>query len=316
LLVVLGDLGRRGIPAVAFKGPMLALMSGDLSSRAFGDLDVLVRSRDVVAAHQTLVERDYRIQPPFALHAQVEYVAHLTGWYLEHYLRSRSEHHFSRWRDRSLIDLHLAFADPSMRVPLGAEDVLARAERIAVDGHSVRVPAPDDLVLILAVNAAKDCWTRLQHLRDVAVLMRSRPDLDWPTVWRRARQFGLRRILEVTLQLVDELLETRPSGQWQPESIRARTLARRAIQDLSRGRQQPANLSVRYAWWMTMCRERARDRAWYYLHLLLVPGVSDWMCLPLHPRLFFLYAFVRPVRLALAHATPVRHLLPARRSSI
>ena len=60
-LVRLTDrLSEAGVPAVAFKGPVLALkLHGDLSLRQFNDLDLLVRPQDVGPAAQVLIGENH-----------------------------------------------------------------------------------------------------------------------------------------------------------------------------------------------------------------------------------------------------------------
>ena len=302
LVEVIDELERRGIRVMPFKGPVLAAaVYGGLELRPFGDLDVLVTPRDVVAASEALVARGYRLDPPFSRPAQVAYVAGLTGPRLADYLRSRSEHHFVRAADRVLVDLHVALADPFIRCPLPAEVLLARSAPLDLGGRTLRVPVAEDLLLLLAVNGAKDRWERLQRLCDVAELVRARPDLDWGLARRRADRLGVRRMLEVTLWLVEQVLETGPPVPQAlrriPDSATLR-LAREATERLFTAGEHRPRLSLAYSWAMLRARERLRDRAWYGLHLVLTPGVSDWMLVPLPPRWRALYWVIRPMRLA------------------
>ncbi len=71
LLRILAALEDAGIAAVPFKGPVLAALAyGDLALRPFGDLDVLVRERDMARARAALVKRGYL--PEFAFSAAGE----------------------------------------------------------------------------------------------------------------------------------------------------------------------------------------------------------------------------------------------------
>jgi hypothetical protein len=302
LVEVIDELERRDIRVMAFKGPVLAAaVYGHVELRPFGDLDVLVTRRDVVAAREALVARGYCLDPPFSRPTQVAYVAGLTGPRLAEYLRSRSEHHFVRAADRVLVDLHVALADPFIRYPLPTEVLLDRSESMALGGRTLRVPAAEDLLLLLALNGAKDRWERLQRLCDVAELIRSRPDVDWELARRRADRLGVRRMLEVTLWLVEELLETVPPAPAvlrRPPDTATLRLAGDAIERLFTADEHRPELSLAYSWAMLDARERLRDRAWYGLHLVLTPGVSDWMLVRLPHQWRALYWVIRPLRLA------------------
>src|SRR5690349_21560419 len=68
---VASALDDRGIACIPFKGPTLSLAAyGDAGVREFGDLDVLVRSRDVEAALRALEALGYRPEYPIPDHAQ------------------------------------------------------------------------------------------------------------------------------------------------------------------------------------------------------------------------------------------------------
>src|ERR1041385_4302029 len=52
-----------GVPIVPFKGPVLALLSyGDVSLRAFGDLDLLVQPADAQKARSVLTDAGYKTE--------------------------------------------------------------------------------------------------------------------------------------------------------------------------------------------------------------------------------------------------------------
>ena len=55
-----------GIPAIPYKGPLLAsLVYGKIARRQFCDLDILVRKRGFPKARRLLLSQDYR--PMFSL---------------------------------------------------------------------------------------------------------------------------------------------------------------------------------------------------------------------------------------------------------
>src|ERR1700722_7945716 len=61
LLLLIDLLGQNGIPAIPLKGPSLPLEAfGDLSSREFCDLDLLLRPADMAKARKLLASRGYR----------------------------------------------------------------------------------------------------------------------------------------------------------------------------------------------------------------------------------------------------------------
>jgi len=67
LAAIAGLLDGHGVECVPYKGPTLALRAyGDLAMREFGDLDLLVRARDVLKAKSVLMGRGYVPITPLA----------------------------------------------------------------------------------------------------------------------------------------------------------------------------------------------------------------------------------------------------------
>jgi hypothetical protein len=288
------------ITAIPFKGPLLAAtVYGDLAVRQFDDLDFLIGARDVQAAKNLLDRRGYRLDPPLAPE-QKAYVAGLVGTWEADYLRSRSEHHFVRSSDNLTIDLHLALADPFIHFPLRTDELMRRSEWLTLNGKRLRSLSPEDTLLMLCVNGAKDCWERLQRTCDVAALLAARPDLDAAVVLSRAAQLGARRMLRVSLLLARDL-----AGADLPELLAldlkrdatACSIARQVQARLFDPRERRPELSSAYARFYMRTRERLRDRLWFSLYLLFTPGVSDWCAVSLPRGFRFLYYLVRPMRL-------------------
>jgi hypothetical protein len=84
---------------------------------------------------------------------------------------------------------------------------------VTIDGAQIPVAAPEDLLCILCLQAAKDFWERRQHLEsllkvtDIAELLRVMPNLNWHQVTAAARQDGWQRILHFGLALASGLLD-------------------------------------------------------------------------------------------------------------
>ena len=66
--------------------------------------------------------------------------------------------------------------------------------------------APEDSLLILCVHANKHQWSRLGWICDIAEMLRSHPDLNWPVVMEQARMLRSERMLLLGLLLARESL--------------------------------------------------------------------------------------------------------------
>jgi hypothetical protein len=300
LLALLDVFQRAGVSALPFKGPVLAWsVYGDISLRQFSDLDVLIRACDVEHAKNLLVDRGYRLDPPLNARQRM-YLRGLTGQRENTYLRSRSEHHFVRATDNVTVDLHLALADPYIRFSMSARNLLRRSEEVKLQDVPVRTLSSEDTLLMLCLNGAKDGWARLQRTCDVAAVLQARPAIDHNLVLARAREVGAARMLRVSLLLARDLTAAHlpePLERDLAGDAAARSIAQQVCLHLFDRREHRPELSLAYARSYVRTRERIRDRLWFYLHLALTPGVSDWSVVSLPSSLSVLYYLMRPLRL-------------------
>lgn len=150
-----------------YKGPAVARFYPAAGLRMFGDLDVLVAHRDLARVDDALhdaglhggwshVPRDY---------AETNYVLGSAGALDLHW------HVMREWPVRS------AFA-------LDTDEMLARAERVAVYDGTALCLDPVDQFLAVATHACYDGAYRLGWLVDIAQLLGS-PQVSWDEVRRR-----------------------------------------------------------------------------------------------------------------------------------
>jgi hypothetical protein len=288
--------GRR-IPAIPFKGPVLAASAyGNLALRRFGDLDILVRERDGDAAGRLLAE---------------------LGYVLDYHIRGQ-EYHFVDEGRQITVDLHQRIASNYFPAPADFDVIWGRSRPVSLGGGTVRGMAPEDTAFGLCVHLAKDYCTwkeRLSQLCDLAELTAAEPTLPWDRVLDHARAAGGERIVLLALWLTRELL-----GSSLPDAVRGRldgdpdvprlgTLVKeRLLTQLDgslhyipyRREAQVEDLSLHLA-----IRERRRDRIRLVRDLirsrvgrLVTPTELDHRFLPLPGGLSPLYYLIRPIRVA------------------
>lgn len=285
LLAVLDLLRSHGIPAVPYKGPVLAVeLYGSPGLRAYRDLDVLIHPEHLARARELLAGRDYR--PFFELAPRFE-AAHLATGY-----------HFNLARDRDamLLELHWRVADPYFST-LGEEGLLWEELReVPFLGRTVSSLAPEALLLCLAIHGAKHHWDQLAQVVDFAALVQAHPQLDPDRLVSAARQSGSLRRLQVAFHLAGLLLGAPPPAGWPlPTDARSERLAAEFAARLTAGHVSPPGL-LAHARVDLAGMDRASDRA-RYLRGILAPNVSDWANSPLPPSLGALLPLLRPFRL-------------------
>ena len=286
---ILGRLEAAGIPALAYKGPVLAqMLYGNLALREFSDLDILLGREDVAAAQAALLESGYR--PATELSPQQQ-----AAW-----LRSNCELGLVSRDGAILLELHWRIAPRYFSAEPAVSDLLARAQPVPVGGALLRTLGAEDLLLALSLHAAKHAWRGLGWLCDIGELLRAYPGLDWTAVEGRAQKLGLRRLLDLPLHLANQAL-----GAPLPAEARARVAADMEVAAMAREILARPLLESPGAEWsladhrfLLRARERRGDRLRYLLRLAVTPGSAEWQSVRLPGFLFPLYPAVRLARLA------------------
>ena len=285
---VSGLLSARGIPAIAFKGPVLALQAwGNVALRQFNDLDLLVRPAQAADAAEVLIAAGYWPLTYDRQHPEIS-------------IARRCEDEFVRPGSPWTVDLHWEFNPVYFAYgPSGAE-VWDRAISISVEGAEVLTLAPDDLVLFLAVHATKHGWINLGGICDFDAALRARKDADLPALVDAARRTGSLRMLLLGTVLAADLL-----GALIPPLL-ARAIQQDAtVTSLAAGveRRLFVNADKRApltSEWMVPTRAidgGARERMRYVAGRVFKPDTDDFGFIRLPPALHPLYYALRPFRL-------------------
>jgi len=288
LIRIVDHIAACGLEAIPYKGLALAeVLYGDIALRQSGDIDLLVRPRDVPRIRNAVRELGYT--PHSTLTAPQERA----------YLKSGYEYAFDGAAGPNLLELQWAILPRFYAVDFSMEDLFQRAATLSVAGHPMRTPSREDLLLILCVHAAKHVWARLVWLCDIAQLMNA-PDLDWKWIGARARDLGIVRILRVTVFAAKALLRATIPAEAErslPEDVESTALAeevqRHIVGDSSYNTESTAYFRL-----MMRLRERRADRWRFAQRLVLTPGPGEWNALQLPWALFPLYRIVRLSRLA------------------
>jgi hypothetical protein len=288
LMRILDCLDGLGIDVIPYKGVVLSeVCYGDVALRQSGDMDLFVRKRDVVRVKSALRDLGYTTRLVIPEEA------------LDDYIASGYEWTFDSPAGPNLLELQWALEPRFYAVDFDMDGLFERAVNVTVVGRPVKTPSAEDLLIVLSVHAAKHAWGRLIWLCDIAQVLR-REDLNWDCVQSRAREFGIERILHITLLLGNCFLRTAI-----PVAIESTVLADRAATAIADEIAAAVATGVAYdveqlSYFRLMMRLRERrvDRLRFLTRLAFTPGPGEWETVRL-PRTFFpLYRFVRLARLA------------------
>jgi hypothetical protein len=296
MLEALAALEAEGVTAVPYKGPALAhLLYGNVSHRECGDVDFLVRQRDVPRLVPVMVRLGYKSHFPAGLASANPRPA-------------PSEYSFYHSEKQALLEFHTERTLRHFPSPPDFGREWRSLDSIELGGRRVPMLGRESLLLYLCVHGGKDFWQRLQWINDIAALLQRGAELDWDSVFARARAAEAEGILLLGLALARD-----PLGATLPEEVSRRLAAapgtERLAGQIRRSLFDPEPV-------LPGALERLRFRSamhgggWrslsYSLRLALAPTEEDTRFVSLPPTLTPLYGLLRPFRLLYRHSIKPR----------
>jgi hypothetical protein len=289
LFQVLQRFTETGIETLATKGPALSVRCyADPGMRQYGDLDLIVREKDIRRATQAMLELGY--EPRVSL-AVID-AKKIPG-----------EYAFQKPGTPLLVEFHTERTFRYHPRPLHIEKLFQRRAAVTIDGRDVPALSLEDELVLICVHGAKHFWERLMWIADVAALISSRQPPDWIGAMAAAQEVGAERMLHLGLRLASDVLGAELPTQVDAAVRSDHTVTKLAAQIESRlTLTKPRGIGILHrAAFRIRMRGGLFAGAAYLLRLSLSPTEEDWT--PgkegTHPA--FLDAIGRPLRLARKH---------------
>ncbi len=179
---LIGLLAEKGIDAIPYKGPALALFAyGDIALRRFVDLDVMVRKEDVDRGIEVLLGDGYELSKELTVEQR------------ELLLRTQHNLQFRRHNGQLIVELHWEVASHHFADSVQAEVLWRGLSALEVGETKLKTMSANDLLFSLTVHGSRHCWERLLWLCDLAWLV-SRHEPDWELLMARAKETNNERM--------------------------------------------------------------------------------------------------------------------------
>lgn len=277
-----------GIPAIPFKGPILAqMLHGDSSLRQVDDLDILLRCSDIGKAADLLISRGFA--PRIAL----------TGTQREAHLRAGWGYSLHNPEKQYFLELDSNVASRSFSLRIDPDWFFDNLHTVTIADGAFQTLSAENYVVLLCAHGTKHQWQRLIWITDLMALIQKRI-LDWPLILQRAEASGTRRMVLLGVALartIGDVALPPEARRALEEDPMADELAGE-IADRLRCRGETGWSGLAGLEFQLQSRNRWCDRLRFLSAMIFAPTYSDWRALRLPRRLFPLYYLIRPFRLA------------------
>ena len=184
LAQVIETLAKESIQAIPLSGPVLAIkVHGNLGFFALKDLELAVRDSDIGRAISIMRGLGYERKSSGSATRPVS----APGLRGREIMRNDAK--------GFIVELQARLAPIAMALDIDYPALWRRATHIDLLGRTILTLAPEDELLILAVQGGKDLWWNVKWACDVAALIAAHPNLNGSELLERARGQGCERML-------------------------------------------------------------------------------------------------------------------------
>lgn len=274
----LDALYQSNIEVILFKGPVLAESTyGDIGLRVFWDFDFLFPVQQIQPMSEVLYDQGFIGNLP------------TTEKQIEAYWAYSGQAVFKHDKDELAIEPHWSLCPRTLGIDIDYQSMWDRSIERNWKGVRIRTFSPEDEFLMLALHGGKEAWFKLKYVADLAFFLKKNPDLDWGYVAAFSQKYGLLRIVQLALQVVDSTFSS--SLIIPPEIMpneRDRTLKEVTERILNSGTSIAPEIYQVNSYFMQI-RERKSDKIKYFLRTVMTPRRQHYGLLAIPDKFFFLY---------------------------
>lgn len=279
---------QRNIPLLPYKGPVLGQLAyANPLLRQFDDLDFVVPQKFMGDVYEEMGALGY--EPKFhRSRLSTEPDAHIPGEYV-----------FVHKVNRAVVEIHTEATLRHFPRPPNIQDMSHRSMEIALSGRQVATFDWADTLLLLCVHGAKDFWSRLIWIADVAEIIDRLDAPDWERLFAEAKKYDADRMLRLGLWLARAVFGAKLPGNILQNVGSDRVVAQvgnELCEQLLYEKRKP-----RGAVWRSHYRIRMVEPTWkgalYWLRLSTAPTEEDWATSPKEGGRGLRHGFRRPLRL-------------------
>ena len=299
---------KHKIPAIPFKGPVLAVsVYGNLALRPFCDLDILIDEQNFLKAKTLVISHKYRLK--YELSWQTTFVD--------------KNHQIN-------LDLHCGLTPSYFPFPFNFEDLWQQTKPILLLNKKIVNLSPEDLLIILCLQVAKDTWEKrgqLLKIYDIAQLLHTHQDFDWQKIIEYASNRSIERLLFLGLFMADDLfgivlpIEIQQEVQERIQKdlvikLYIDRVYKEIFSNMNNLYKQRNNYFSNFFEHLTLIFlarlliEPSPKNGlypgyfvWQFIHLLATPIKEDKLFFMLPQYLDFLYYLIRPIRLMIKYSS-------------
>lgn len=191
LFKIISLFSKENIRVIPYKGTVLAgCVYGKLSLRQVYDIDIIIDRQDLESTRKLLISQGYQLKENF-----------------DH------EQSYFNPTNQVEIDVHWQFTPFYFPLKVSFDDLWQNRQILSLNNQKIETLSSEDLLFLLCIQIAKDCWERKQKIEylakvsDIAQVIAKTPDLNWLELFNKGENQDTQRIIYFALILAHNLFK-------------------------------------------------------------------------------------------------------------
>ncbi|MFK5977129.1 MAG: nucleotidyltransferase family protein [Sulfurovum sp.] len=278
LLHITKLLEKQNIDIISFKGASLSqLLYGDIISRQYSDLDILIELQDRDNIYEILSQNGYEKTLNITLSQEEKWYKNSKDMLLFH--KKRGIH----------IELHWLLVDRDFPMDIELDSIKKECQNITINRQNIKIFGNEDLLIYLTIHGSTHLWHSIGWIKDIDMMIRGQ-NIDWDKIEIRLN-ITQRGAFLLGLYLSNSLLDTPIPHNYKEESRQKWLIA--LTDFIIKSWQEPiSEFKIRVA--IVYILPNIKTRVKYLYKVIINPTRSEYDFIDLPKGFYWLYYIIRP----------------------
>lgn len=285
LLKVTKFLEENGIEAISFKGPVLSQMAyGDVVSRQYCDLDILINKNDLLRTVNLFLENNYINILPLEIISNNICLNTIKDFTVENKTSKLN------------IEIHWNLFETKYDLAFRKLDIL-KSSNILINQNKIRTISNETLLIYLCLHGSKHAWERIEWISDIDRFIRNN-ELDFSEIDEFLNDNSLLLGLYLSYILFDTPLDKKYIEKIKDKKIK--TLSKKVLEIMIDKRYQEDEFyrNKKIFYFQIFLYEKLFEKINFFISTFFKISAEDCQTFHLKEKYKFLYIFLRPFRIA------------------
>lgn len=285
-------LTKEGIPYISFKGPILSMLSyGDIVSRRYLDLDILVNQKDLEIVYNILENNGYKSD------IKVEYTKD------ERFLDISKDILFFNKKENINIEVHWKLFEKRFFFQNFSLNELSwnNLSQVKINNFTIPTFNKEYLIFYLIIHGSKHFWERIEWLYNIFVILKNEDNINLKNVIAYAESMQAKTMVKVFFNLLEISFNYNVDKKILILDNRSQLIAEDIISYWSNTQRGHDKINMTEIKFMIAFQDSFLNKLKVIFKTIFQIKVYDILYLNLPKKLTFLYYFTRPLRVMIDH---------------